>query len=69
MAGLTNSCVAMSRLRYPSLTSRAIWGRDRLLLFTRHALAGPVVHGGSAVMVRASWVREVTPVFRNTFRK
>ena len=31
--------------------------------------AGPVVHGGSAVMVRASWVRDVTPVFRNTFRR
>ncbi len=24
---------------------------------------------GSAVMVRASWVRDVTPVFRNTFRR
>ena len=43
---------------------------DRLpLLSPGHAMAGRVVHGGSAAMVRASWVREITPVFRNTLRR
>jgi len=45
-------------------------GRDRLpLLSPGHAMAGRVVHVGSAAMVRASWVREITPVFRNTLRR
>jgi hypothetical protein len=35
----------------------------------RHAMAGPAGSRGSAAMTRASWVREVTPAFRNTLRR
>lgn len=51
VAGLTNNCVAMSRLRYPSLTSRAICASCGVS--TSAVMACPVLPGLAPVTAPA----------------
>ena len=56
----------LQRCRTATALARA---PSRLPASPGHAMAGPAGSRESAAMARASWVREVTPAFRNTFRR
>ena len=62
----------MTRSEVEATRVPGIWLRDVIKASpSNFRLFGPcpVVQAPSAAMARASWVREVTPVLRNTFRR
>ena len=62
----------MTRSEVEATRVPGIWLRDVIKASpSNFGLFGPcpVVQAPSAAMARASWVREVTPVLRNTFRR